>query len=87
MMKEIKIDISGCKITQKQAQGMAQLIAEQDNPETMAVSRFNRPANACSPCCLKGAMGGKPGWEVYGENHGGRLKITVNDGEFVFIFN
>ena len=87
MMKEIKIDISGCEINQKQAQNIAQLVAERDNPETMAVSRFNRPANACSPCCLKEKMGSKPGWEIYGENHGGRLKIIVNDGEFVFIFS
>lgn len=87
MMKEINIRISDCEISQEQAQGMAQLIAERDNTETMAISRFNRRANACSPCCLKGEMGGKPGWEVYGENHGGRLKISVNDGEFVFIFS
>lgn len=86
-MKEINIRISGCELSQKQARGMALIIAEQGNPEAMAVSRFNRRANACSPCCLKDDLGGKPGWEVYGENHGGRLKITVNDGEFVFVFS
>ena len=84
-MKEIEITISGSAPSQSQAQKIAQLIAEADNPETSVISRFNRSANACSPCCLKNDIGGKPGWEVYGENHGGRLKITVNKGDFVFI--
>ncbi len=86
-MKEIDIKISGCNVSQEQAQKIGQLLARQDNPDTMVISRFNRAANACSPCCLKGALGAKPGWEVYGENHGGRLKITVNNGAYVFIFS
>jgi hypothetical protein len=86
-MKEIDIQISGCDVSQEQAQKIGQLLAERDNLETMVISRFNRATNACSPCCLKGALGGKPGWEVYGENHGGRLKITVNKGDYIFIFS
>ena len=86
-MKEIDIQISGCKVSQEQAQKIGLLLAQQDNPDTMVIARFNRVANACSPCCLKGELGGKPGWEVYGENHGGQLKITVNRGDFVFIFS
>jgi len=74
-------------LTQEQAQEIGQLIAARDNPETIVVSRFNRLANASSPCCLKGSIGDRPGWEVYGENHGGRLKISINDGDFVFIFS
>ena len=86
-MKEIRITLEGDTLSQKEAQDKAESIARQDNPDTMVISRFNRPANACSPCCLKEPIGDKPGWEVYGENHGGRLKITVNDGEFVFILS
>ncbi|MEN8133904.1 MAG: AF1514 family protein [Thermodesulfobacteriota bacterium] len=86
-MKEIDIQISGCNVSQGQAQEIGQLLAEQDNPDSMVISRFNRAANACSPCCLKGALGEKPAWEVYGENHGGQLKITVNKGDYIFIFS
>ena len=86
-MKDISVNISGDIPSQEQAQKIGQLIAERDNPETIVISRFNRLANACSPCCLKGKMGHKSGWEVYGENHGGRLKISINDGDYVFIFS
>ena len=86
-MEGIQINISGCDISQEQAQKIGQLIAERNNPDTIVISRYNRIADACSPCCLGNDMGGKPGWEVYGENHGGRLKITVNDGDYVFIFS
>ncbi len=85
-MKEIQITISGRDVSQAEAQKFGQILAESDNPDTVVISRYNRQANACSPCTLKGNLGDKPGWEVYGENHGGRLKIVVNDGEYVFIF-
>ncbi len=87
MMKEIDIQISGCKVSQEQAQQIGQVLAQLDNPDTMVISRFNCATNACSPCCLKGTLGGKPGWEIYGETHGGRLKITVNNGAYIFIFS
>jgi len=84
-MQEIKIQISDSEISQETAQEMALLLAERQNPETMVIARRNRLLNSCSPCCLKGNLGEKPGWEVYGESHGGRLKITVNNGDYVFI--
>ena len=34
-------------------------------------------------CELKG----KPGWEVYGENHEGRLRISFDEDRFVFIYS
>ena len=86
-MLEINIRISGETVNQEQAQRIGQLIAEKENPDTMVLSRFDRRANACSPCCLKSMIGDRPGWEIYGENHGGRLKININDGEYVFIFS
>ena len=85
-MKEIKINISGEPVRQAQAQKIGQVIAESENPDTIVISRYNKITNACSPCSLKGNLGDRPGWEVYGENHGGRLKITINAGEYVFIF-
>ncbi|MBU0480088.1 MAG: AF1514 family protein [Proteobacteria bacterium] len=85
-MKEIQISIEG-EVGREDAQKKAESIARQENPDTFVISRYNRHANACSPCCLKGKIGEKPGWEIYGENHGGRLKITINNGEYVFILS
>ena len=85
-MKEVAITIDG-DVSQAEAQEKAEEIARQHNPETFVVSRFNRNANACSPCCLKGKIGDKPGWEIYGENHGGSLKVTINAGEYVFVLS
>ena len=82
----INIKIDGT-VSQEMAQKRALEIAKQKNPDTMVISRFNRPANACSPCCLKDQIGNKPGWEIYGENHGGRLKINVNNGDYIFILS
>lgn len=86
-MREIEIEVRGYQISQPQAQEFGRLLAEKENLETVCVARYDREADASSPCCLKGAMGDKPGWEIYGESHVGRLKITVNHGEFVFIFS
>jgi len=86
-MLDVEIRISGYELDQAEAQKMAEQIAIHDNPEAICVARYNRLANACSPCCLKSSLGDKPGWEVYGENHGGRLKITFNEGDYVFIFS
>jgi len=86
-MKKISVTISGCTISDQQAQEIGQLLAGGSNPDTYVVSRYNRLTNASSPCCLKGKIGEKPGWEVYGENHGGQIKIDVNDGDYIFIFS
>lgn len=86
-MLEIKIWISGCPVGQPQAQEISRLLAAEGNRETICLARYNREADACSPCCLKGKLGAKPGWEIYGEKHGGRLKISVNDGNYIFIFS
>ncbi len=86
-MRTITIQISGCDLAQETAQEIGMSIAVRDNQDSMVISRYNRFTNACSPCCLKEPLGDKPGWEVYGENHGGRLKIIFNQGEYVFIYS
>ena len=85
-MREIELTLTGCELDWELAAGISTMIATRQNSETMMIARYNRLTNACSPCCLKGNLGGKPGWEVYGESHGGRLKVIVNGGDFVFIF-
>lgn len=86
-MRKIEILVGGHELGQKQAQELSRILAEEENSESVCLARYNRRANACSPCCLQGRLGDKPGWEVYGETHGGRLKVTVNNGDYIFIFS
>ena len=87
-MRKIDLEINGEDGVPEweQAVAAAEEIARQGNPETMMIARCNRLTNSCSPCALGGDLGGRPGWEVYGETHGGRLKIVVNGGIYTFIF-
>lgn len=69
----------------EKARAQARLVAEKVNPEAEIISWHNRDAQTQSPCCLGCEFDDAPAWEVYGRNHGGRLKIVVNDGQYVFI--
>jgi len=62
------------------------LLARRDNPETMLVAWSDRIKNTHSPCCVKCTIGDEPGWEVYGRNHGGRLRFSFNNDTLVFIY-
>jgi hypothetical protein len=87
LVQEIKIKISGEDPTLEEATAKARQIAAEENQETDLISWFNRRTNKHSPSCVHCEIGCRPGWEVYGENHGGRLRIEVNNGEYVFIFS
>ncbi|MHB1016157.1 MAG: AF1514 family protein, partial [Desulfurivibrionaceae bacterium] len=52
---------------------------------TDCLAWYDAHREAHSPGCVQCEIKGRPGWEVYGENHGGRLKIIFNQGEYVFI--
>ena len=84
-MKDILIAITGVNPDFEMAKSMARIIAMQENAETDCLAwsdvRQGRQSPAAAQCEIKG----RPGWEVYGESHGGRLKISFNDGEYVFI--
>lgn len=85
LMEKIELTLGNGDIEFEFARKEARAIAEKDNSEAEILSWHNRDANTQSPCCLKCDFGGTPAWEVFGKNHGGRLKIIVNDGQFVFI--
>jgi hypothetical protein len=69
------------------ARGLAEALAARHNIETMLISWADRERGVHSPQCLKCEINGRPGWEVYGENHGGRVMIGVNDDQYVFIYS
>jgi len=81
------VTVRGASITFETARRIAELLAGQDGAETMLVSWCDRERGGHSPQCLKCEIKGEPGWEVYGRNHGGRLRIALQDEAFVFIYS
>ncbi|HID68987.1 MAG TPA: hypothetical protein EYP35_00660 [Desulfobacterales bacterium] len=86
-MERIECVISGYSIDFDQAREVGKLIAEKENEFTMLISWCDREKGVHSPCCLKCELKGEPGWEVYGRNHEGRLRISFDDDRFVFIYS
>jgi hypothetical protein len=86
-MKSVTIKIVGYAVNFTQARQMAEMLALRDNEFATLVSWNDREKRVHSPQCLKCEIKGDPGWEVYGRNHGGRLRISFNDDSFVFIYS
>ncbi len=86
-MQRIEITVKGYPLDFEQAKGTGRLIAEKENDFATLVSWCDNEKEKHSPCCLKCEFEGEPGWEVYGRNHEGRLRISFDDDRFVFIYS
>jgi len=86
-MRFLNLETNGSGLDFETARRRAAALAADENTETMLISWADRERQIHSPQCLKCEIKGRPGWEVYGENHGGRLRISVDDDRFVFIFS
>ncbi len=86
-MHDVKLTIEGQPLHFELARSLAKTLAEDGNDQADLVAWCDRERNLHSPCCIHCVIGDRPGWEVYGENHGGRLRISVNDDAFVFIYS
>jgi len=86
-VKRVDIIIHGYTMDFDTARQVAALLACRDNEYTTLVAWNDRERNIHSPQCLKCEIKGEPGWEVYGRNHDGRLRISFNDDLFVFIYS
>ena len=86
-MKNIQITIKGMETDFDIVRRMTEILALQGNEFATLVSWNDRDKDVHSPQCLKCEIKGEPGWEVYGRNHEGRLRISVNDDRFVFIYS
>lgn len=84
-MTDIRIAITGIPLDFDTARSLARMLAERENPESSLVAWGDLRRQTHSPCCVKCEIGDRPGWEVYGENHEGRLRIAFNDQEYIFI--
>ncbi len=85
-MKVISISISGFELDYGTAHDITIAMAKKANPDTMLVAWFDEKLNRHSPTHVECAAEGIPGWESYGKHHEGKLKMTINDGEYVFIY-
>ena len=84
-MKEIEVKLDKSCLDFAIARARALGIAEKKNPETLLVAWYDKRDDRHSPS-ITCEGGDRPGWEEYGVNHGGSQKITVNHGDYVFIY-
>jgi hypothetical protein len=86
-LRKVAVRIDGEETDFLLARQIGELIARRGNEDTTLVAWNDNLRNVHSPQCLHCEIKGEPGWEVYGRNHGGRLRITVNDGAMVLIYS
>jgi len=86
-MQSVSVKFSGYNVDFEQSKKMSELLALRDNEFATLVSWNDREKGVHSPQCLQCEIKGDPGWEVYGRNHDGRLRISFNDDAFVFIYS
>ena len=86
-MQDVRISVKGVELDFDLVRRMAEPLALAGNEFATLVSWNDRDRDVHSPQCLKCEIKGEPGWEVYGRNHQGRLRISVNDDRFVLIYS
>ncbi len=85
-MRDINLQVEGEALDYRRAADLAKARAEREMPEAMLIAWNDRQRDIHSPSCLKCEINNKAGWEVYGRNHGGCLRISINADDFVFIY-
>ncbi|RJX18778.1 MAG: hypothetical protein C4563_09085 [Desulfobulbus sp.] len=86
-MIDVRLDMLGLAADFDDYRQLTRLLAEKDNPDTSLVAWADRGRATFSPSCVRCQIGEEPGWEVYGRNHGGRLRFSVNSDAYVFIYS
>jgi hypothetical protein len=80
------LSITGEYIDFDSARDAALALVSVEIAEPMLISWCDRERNIHSPSCLKCEIKGKPGWDVYGLNHGGRFRVNINNEQYIFIY-
>jgi len=86
-MDKVRMIVSGIGLDFATARQLAQVLAEAGNPEAELIAWADAGQGTHSPSCVKCQIGERPGWEVYGENHGGRLWVNINNRAYVLIYS
>ena len=86
-MERIECRVAGYVIDFEQAKAMAKIMAVRENEFASLVSWCDFEKGVHSPQCLQCEIKGEAGWEVYGRNHEGRLRISFDNERYIFIFS
>jgi hypothetical protein len=86
-MIDVHLDLRGLVAGFDEYCQLTRLLAARDNPDSTLVAWADRGRDTFSPSSVRCRFGDEPGWEVYGRNHGGRLRFSVNSDEYVFIYS
>ena len=86
-MKSVSITVEAIELDWDLARDLAYSIAARDGDDPMLMSWFDKTTGKFSPSCCKCEIQDGPAWEIYGKNHGGRYRISVNDDTYVFIYS
>jgi len=86
-MQKIHLTLDGISPDFDTVRKMADILALLENEYATLVAWNDQEKGIHSPRCLKCEFKDAPGWEVYGRNHGGRLRISVHNDRFVLIYS
>ncbi len=86
-MKNITIAVDGAELDWDVARDLAFALANRHNEDPMLMSWFDKTTGRFSPSCCKCEIKDGAAWEIYGKNHGGRYRISVNNDTYVFIYS
>jgi len=86
-MQDIDLFVNGCAVDFYTARKIALAVAGQDEEEPMLIAWNDKARDKHSPSCVQCEIKGAPAWEIYGRNHGGRLRISINHDDYVFIYS
>ena len=79
-------DQNGCYVVAKSPYAETIGITLRDDEDPMLICWNDKARDMHSPSGVLCEFDGTPGWEVYGENHGGRWRISINNDAYVFIY-
>jgi hypothetical protein len=77
--------VNGLELDFESAQALAKTAAQHLAPGAMLLAWYDRPRGRESPEVPECTQ--KPGWLAYAESHGGDIRVDINHGEYVFMFN
>lgn len=86
-MNDVSIVTTGTDLDWELARSLAYAIANRNDEDPMLVSWFDKTTGKFSPSCCKCEIKDGAAWEIYGRNHGGRYRVSVNDDTYVFIYS
>jgi len=84
-MQDIDLLVNGYAVDFDTARKIALAVAGQDEEEPVLIAWNDKGRDKHSPGCVQCEIKGAPAWEIYGRNHGGRLRISINNDDYVFI--